>query len=56
MAFREAYRRQVALLIRTIPYIAQEDSFALKGGTREPSSEEMSTPVTEKFLTQYICY
>src|SRR5438094_6790619 len=33
MAFREAYRRQAALLIRTIPYVAQEDSFALKGGT-----------------------
>lgn len=33
MAFREAHRRQAALLIRTIPYVAQEDSFALKGGT-----------------------
>jgi len=33
MAFNEAYRRQVALLLRTIPYIAQERSFALKGGT-----------------------
>lgn len=33
MAFDEAYRRQVALLIRTIPLVAQEDCFALKGGT-----------------------
>jgi predicted nucleotidyltransferase component of viral defense system len=33
MAFNESYRRQVALLLRTIPLIAQENSFALKGGT-----------------------
>jgi predicted nucleotidyltransferase component of viral defense system len=33
MAFNESYRRQVALLLRTIPFIAAEDSFALKGGT-----------------------
>ncbi|MGE0674952.1 MAG: nucleotidyl transferase AbiEii/AbiGii toxin family protein [Methylibium sp.] len=33
MAFNESYRRQVALLLRTIPSIAQESSFALKGGT-----------------------
>ena len=28
-----SYRRQVALLLRTMPFIAQETSFALKGGT-----------------------
>jgi predicted nucleotidyltransferase component of viral defense system len=33
MAFNESYRRQVALLLRTMPFIAQEASFALKGGT-----------------------
>jgi hypothetical protein len=33
MAFNESYRRQVALLLRTIPLIAKEGSFALKGGT-----------------------
>jgi predicted nucleotidyltransferase component of viral defense system len=33
MAFSETYRRQVALLIRALPVIAQEPSFALKGGT-----------------------
>jgi predicted nucleotidyltransferase component of viral defense system len=33
MAFAENYRRQVALLLRTIPFIAQEKCFALKGGT-----------------------
>lgn len=33
MAFNETYRRQVALLLRTIPAIAPEQSFALKGGT-----------------------
>ena len=33
MAFTEAYRRQVALLLRTIPFIAGEPCFALKGGT-----------------------
>jgi len=33
MAFNETYRRQVALLLRTIPFIAREECFALKGGT-----------------------
>lgn len=33
MAFAENYRRQVALLLRTIPFIAKEKCFALKGGT-----------------------
>lgn len=33
MAFLESYRQQVALLIRTIPFVAAEDAFALKGGT-----------------------
>lgn len=33
MAFLDAYRRQVALLIRTIPFVAKETAFALKGGT-----------------------
>ena len=33
MAFSEIYRRQVALLMRTLPLVAEEKSFALKGGT-----------------------
>ncbi len=33
MAFAEPYRRQVTLLIRTLPSIAAEECFALKGGT-----------------------
>jgi hypothetical protein len=33
MAFNDSYRRQVALLLRTMPFIAQEGGFALKGGT-----------------------
>ncbi len=33
MAFAEPYRKQVALLIRTLPHIAMETCFALKGGT-----------------------
>ncbi len=33
MAFNEAYRNQVALLIRVLPLVAEEDCFALKGGT-----------------------
>jgi predicted nucleotidyltransferase component of viral defense system len=33
MAFAETYRRQAALLLRVLPFIAEEDSFALKGGT-----------------------
>ena len=33
MPFSELYRRQVALLIRTLPLVAEEECFALKGGT-----------------------
>jgi predicted nucleotidyltransferase component of viral defense system len=33
MPFAESYRRQVALLLRVLPYVAAEDCFALKGGT-----------------------
>jgi hypothetical protein len=33
MEFNETYRRQVALLIRTMPSIAAEECFAMKGGT-----------------------
>ena len=33
MAIHEAYRAQVALLIRTLPHVAAEPEFALKGGT-----------------------
>lgn len=33
MPFADIYRRQVTLLVRTIPLVATEDRFALKGGT-----------------------
>lgn len=33
MAFHETYRKQVALLVRILPLIAEEKCFALKGGT-----------------------
>ena len=33
MPVDEQYRRQAALLVRTLPLVAQEKSFALKGGT-----------------------
>ena len=33
MALAESFRRQVDLLLRTIPFIAKETCFALKGGT-----------------------
>ncbi len=33
MAFLDSYRQQVALLIRAIPFVAEEGVFALKGGT-----------------------
>lgn len=33
MAFLEEYRNQVALLLRTLPFVAKETDFALKGGT-----------------------
>jgi len=33
MAFNDAYRQQVGLLIRVLPSVAAEECFALKGGT-----------------------
>jgi predicted nucleotidyltransferase component of viral defense system len=33
MALLDRYRQQVALLIRTLPFVAKEPDFALKGGT-----------------------
>lgn len=33
MPLDEAYRRQVALLLRVVPLVASETIFALKGGT-----------------------
>lgn len=33
MALSETYRQQVGLLLRTVPFIAKEKCFALKGGT-----------------------
>lgn len=33
MAIAESYRKQVALLMRTVPFVASEKEFALKGGT-----------------------
>lgn len=33
MAFTDIYRKQVELLVRAIPYVAEEKCFALKGGT-----------------------
>lgn len=33
MAIRDTYRRQVALLVRLLPLVAEQSCFALKGGT-----------------------
>lgn len=33
MIFSDSYRNQVNLLVRTLPHVAEEDCFALKGGT-----------------------
>lgn len=33
MAFHESYRKQVDLLLRTLPHVAEEKEVALKGGT-----------------------
>ncbi len=33
MPFNDVFRRQVDLLVRTLPYVAEEECFALKGGT-----------------------
>lgn len=32
MAFTDIYRKQVELLVATIPHVTQEACFALKGG------------------------
>ena len=33
MPFTDMYRKQVELLVQTLPHVAQEECFALKGGT-----------------------
>lgn len=33
MAFADIYKRQVALLLRVLPIVTDEQCFALKGGT-----------------------
>ena len=33
MVFREIYRKQAELLVHTLPHVAEEACFALKGGT-----------------------
>lgn len=33
MPYSDQYRQQVSLLVRILPYVAQEECFALKGGT-----------------------
>src|ERR1700749_4235832 len=33
MAYADIYRRQVTLLLRLLPFVANEKCFALKGGT-----------------------
>jgi predicted nucleotidyltransferase component of viral defense system len=33
MAYLDSYRSQVALLVRVLPFVAEEKAFALKGGT-----------------------
>jgi hypothetical protein len=33
VAFQDIYKKQVQLLVRSLPYVAEEDCFALKGGT-----------------------
>jgi len=33
MAFSDIYHHQVRLLMRTLPYVAEESCFTLKGGT-----------------------
>lgn len=33
MAFLDTYRQQVVLLIRGLPFVAEERTFALEGGT-----------------------
>jgi hypothetical protein len=33
VAFNDLYRKQVALLVKALPHVANEKCFALKGGT-----------------------
>ena len=53
----EVYRAQVRLLVRTLPFVAEEECFALKGGTainlfiRDlPASEAKKPHVIEFYL------
>jgi hypothetical protein len=52
MPFADIYRRQVALLIRLLPLIAEEKCFALKGGTAIPvaSAAYIANQVAKIFL------
>lgn len=36
MPLNDRYRRQVALLIAAVPFVAAEREFALKGGIKAP--------------------
>ena len=57
MPFAELYRRQVVLLIRVLPLVAQEKCFALKGGTaiEKPPSWSGSTNSTAlESTTMYV--
>lgn len=43
---KEEYRNQVDLLLKVLPYVAQERAFALKGGTAIPI-HELLNPVSQ---------
>jgi len=52
MAFRDTYRKQVALLVRTLPLVAEESCFALKGGTaNQPFRSRHAAPFVDIDLT-----
>lgn len=54
MAFLDTYRQQAALLIRTIPFVAKEAAFALKGGRagRMPLPATSASEFVESILAR----
>ena len=62
MPVAENYRRQVALLIKVMPFVAAEKCFALKGGTAitlgKRKWREIDETITEiaRQVEQYFVY
>ena len=57
MAFAETYRRQVSLLIRTLPHIASEDGARVVDGEEmAPAGETPVEKVLAILITRFGCH